>query len=98
VALRRLRLAVSPTCCLGLKNPGDFGEMARFFQESSSIVQGALLRIVAISFLESILLERNGALSVHARCTDPIGSVQALALPVAKVRLLGPLHVQVGIS
>jgi len=72
--------------------------MARFFQESSSIVQGALLRIVAISFLESILLERNGALSVHARCTDPIGSVQALALPVAKVRLLGPLHVQVGIS
>jgi len=72
--------------------------MARFFQESGSIAQGALLRtVVAISFPESILLGRNGALSVHARCADPIGSVQALALPVAKVRLLGPLHVQVGI-
>ena len=98
MALRRLRLGVSPTYCLGLKNPGDFGEMARFFQKSGSVFQGALLRIVvAIYFLESILLDRNGALSVHARCTDPIGSVQALALPVAKVRLLGPLHVQVGI-
>jgi hypothetical protein len=93
VALRRLRLVVSRTCCLG-----DFGEMARFFQESGSIVQGALLRIVvAISFLESTLLDRNEALSVRARCTGSIGSVQALALPVAKVRLLGPLHVQVGI-
>jgi len=72
--------------------------MARSFQESGSIVQGVLLQIVvAISFLESILFDRNGALSVHARCTDPIGSVQALALPLAKVRLLGPLHVQVGI-
>jgi len=72
--------------------------MARSFQESGSIVQGVLLQIVvAISFLESILLDSNGALSVHARCTDPIGSVQALALPLAKVRLLGPLHVQVGI-
>jgi len=98
MALRRLGLGVSSACCLGLKNPGVFGEMARSFQESGSIVQGALLRIVvAISFLESILLDRNGALSVHARCTDPNGSVQALALPVAKVRLLGPLHVQVGI-
>ena len=91
-------MGVSPTCCLGLKNPRDFGKMARFFQESGSIAQGALLRtVVAISFPESILLGRNGALSVHARCADPIGSVQALALPVAKVRLLGPLHVQVGI-
>jgi len=72
--------------------------MVRFFKESGSIVQGALLwTIVAISFLESIFLDRNGALSVYARCTDAVGSVQALALPVAKVRLLGQLHVQVGI-
>lgn len=64
-------MGVSSPCSLGLENPGDFGEMARFFQESGSIVQGALLRIVvAISFLESILLDRNGAFSVHARCTD----------------------------
>jgi len=46
--------------------------MARSFQESGSIVQGALLRIVvAISFLESILLDRNGALTVHARWLGP---------------------------
>jgi hypothetical protein len=68
--------------------------MAKFLQEPDSIGKGALLRIVVSSYLELILLDRNGALSVHARSTVPSGSVQALALPVAKVRLLGQLHVQ----
>lgn len=67
------------------KNPGDFGEMARSFQEPGSIVQGSLLRIVVIFFSRLILLDRNGALSVHARSTDAIGSVKARVLPVAKV-------------
>jgi hypothetical protein len=59
--------------------------MARISQESGSIVQGAVLRIVVIMLYRLILLDRNGALSVHARYTDAIGSVQARVLPVAKV-------------